>query len=109
MKKILLATLTATLLAACCDDTSNVGNPVCIDDTIETFKTDSQSIAVLKTDLNGQFLFWFQTEAPWADGTDDVLNEECEVVCLIGGFRIDPCDCMGVNFCELTFDTLWHR
>ena len=109
MKKFLIGVLAFTLFSACCDDTNNVGNPLCINDEIETFKADPQSIAVLKTNLDGHFYYWLQTEAPWSDGTDNILDENCEVYCAVGGKRIDACICDDINFCELEYDTLWHR
>ncbi len=81
-----------------------------MEEKITQFKTNTQAIALLATQINGECVYWFSTEAPFADGTDDVLNQSCEVVCQIGGMRPDSYQCLGVtNISELKFDTLWHR
>ena len=111
MKKLTTVMLLALGFVACKKDKTEgcFSKPDCIQTKMETFTQDSRSIAVLTTKLQGECVYYFATEAPWADGTDDVLDAKCELVCQVGGFRLDPCNCKGVNFCELTFDTLWHR
>ncbi len=112
MKNLLLLLFAISAMFASCDQsTADKTCPAtsCLHEKITQFKTNSQSIALLATQINGECIYWFSTEAPFADGTDEVLNQKCETVCQIGGMRANSYQCLGVNITELKFDTLWHR
>ncbi len=113
MKNFRLVIFAIIALSASCDQSSSdkaCTAPSCLKEKINQFKTNTQSIALLSTRINGECVYWFSTEAPFADGTDEVLNQKCETVCQIGGMRPNSYQCLGVNnITELKFDTLWHR
>ncbi len=102
----------SAFLTSCDQPTADKTCPAtsCLNEKIDQFKTNPQSIALLATQIKGECVYWFSTEAPLADGTDEVLNQKCETVCQIGGMRANSYQCLGVNnITELKFDTLWHR
>ena len=113
MKNLPLVIFAIIASLASCDQSSadkTCAAPSCLNEKINQFKTNPQSIALLATQIKGECIYWFSTEAPLADGTDEVLNQKCETVCQIGGMRPNSYQCLGVNnITELKFDTLWHR
>ena len=113
MKNLRLVIFAIITLSASCDQSSSdkaCAATSCLNEKINQFKTNTQSIALLSTRINGECVYWFSTEAPFADGTDEVLNQKCATVCQIGGMRPNSYQCLGVNnITELKFDTLWHR
>ena len=112
MKNLGLFLFAIIALFASCDQTpadKTCPPSSCLNEKITQFKTNPQSIALLAAQINGECVYWFSTEAPFADGTDEVWNQKCETVCQIGGMRANSYQCMGVNITELKFDTLWHR
>jgi len=94
MKKILVIGLFAisVFLMACTED-----EPNCIDDMIEEFKSaqaDRSFVGIYQFQLEGETFYIFDSGVAF-DATASVVDEECQQVCIYGGFRANspqPCD-----------------
>lgn len=88
-------------------DQPQQGIPACIQAKIDAFKQLSYAESVIKISNPDGDLYWFVNE--YADGGEEVLNEDCELVCTA------DCECAGsIVLCDgtqLDFPqvTIWHK
>ncbi len=81
--------------------------PVCIQQKIEEFDESSISCdsgaTVYKYQFQSQFVFVFNPGNCIADGASSVYDEECDLICNLGGL-IGNITCNGENFSEKATD-----
>jgi len=78
----------------------------CLEDKFEEFKQDPWAESIVKINKPGEPLYWFIDTV--ADGVEEVLNEECELIC------IADCDCTGLGLCDASHldyprETIWEK
>lgn len=92
MKNLLFICL-AMLAVSCCkkNDDGNDPSP-CLQEKLEAFKLEPDAVSIRTQTVNGETHYWLNDNASTYDGYEDILNENCEIVCKIGGKHIPfPC------------------
>lgn len=105
----ILITLSILCIGACKkQDCSEEQVSDCLQTKFEEFKQISYAHSIIKITRPDGTLYWFVDS--FADGGEDVLNEDCEVVC------IADCECDGstIVFCDETHlsfprETIWKK
>jgi hypothetical protein len=98
-KNRFLALLFPVLLFSCQKKGLVKDAPKCIDAKIEQFKQNacSGSGNVSSYDFQGKKVYAFDMGTCMADGTTDILDENCNKVCMLGGLTGNT-KCNGVEF-----------
>ncbi|MFN0275287.1 MAG: DUF6970 domain-containing protein [Chitinophagales bacterium] len=74
------------------------GTPTCIRNKINKEKSSYCNEADVKQYVfNGRDVYVFNIQSCFADGGSEVLDQDCNDVCFLGGFG-GFTDCEGVNF-----------
>lgn len=83
----------AMLAVSCCKKNyaSNDPSP-CLQAKLEAFKLEPNAVSIRKQTVNGEIHYWLNDDARTYDGVEYILNETCDTVCSIGGFR-EPLPC----------------
>ncbi len=84
--------------------------PDCINEKVEQFKKNSESIGVFTIVNDSERVYWFKVSdyAHEYDACDFIYNENCEVVCGFGGL----CPQTMINCPELDnpdWETIWEN
>lgn len=93
MKKIIFTLILVSFLNSCTKNTDESKNPECVQSYIDYWTQTGSSVPeaiVKKYELNGETLYVMGSN--YADDKDKVYNENCELVCEMGGLT-------GVNTC----------
>lgn len=99
MKNLFLISfcVSCVLLSSCAMNFPQ-GTPSCIEHKINEEKSEYCDGAVVKQyKFNGRDVFVFETQTCYADGGAQVLDAECNTVCLLGGIA-GLTDCEGIDF-----------
>ena len=93
MKKFILIPL---LVIAC---NSESVDPDCITSKIDIFKTEacSSGASVIEYEFENQSVFAFEMGDCVADFFTLILNENCDTICMLGGFA-GISECLGNDF-----------
>lgn len=94
------------ILSACskCEETS--GLPDCIE-TIIANNTGYDTIKTVQVQtIDGNLHYWLETGAMSYDGTEAIVNAECDTLCTIGGWL--PPECSN-NYIYENWETIWKR
>ncbi len=107
MKNLLfvLLTLIGLTFIACNDDDAAPDTPACVQDIIDSGELDSTSCVGLVTRYNfrGENVFVLSSTSCF-DGTDVVLDAQCDTICMLGGF-VGALACDGeANFYDVATD-----
>ncbi len=95
MKYLLIIGLFFTF--SCSSDDLDI--PLCIDEILEEFKKDAcrESGDLTLWNFNGQEVYCFQKGNCIADGTADIYDENCNLLCSLGGFA-GVTECQGLDW-----------
>lgn len=97
--KNLLVLCFAISLCSCCKKTVEASDPSsCLTAKLEEFKLQSDAVSIRTQNVNDEKHYWLNTDARAYDGIEYVLNNACDTVCEIGGFRIPPTCESNYNF-----------
>ncbi len=101
-----LALAAALAFAACDKKQPEPAENQCIDAKIEAFKSEPGAYQVVKITSPARTLYWFVDS--YADGGEEILDIECNVVCItdLEGFTDIPCDDTIFNG---THEVIWQK
>lgn len=81
--------LTILLVSSCGKETPctcSIKLSPCLESKFEDFKKNNpEAKEIVAIPKNGGYLFWLKTDASFYDGTEDIINKNCEVECVICG------------------------
>jgi hypothetical protein len=110
MKLFSILAIIVCCTAACGDVCDKVLKPAqhasgCFEQTIENFK--KTGVAIVEFDTKKGKWYLLDRESRHLDGSDYIINEKCDTVCVLCGF----CD---LSKCQSCFDenagkTIWHK
>ncbi|MBC7773983.1 MAG: hypothetical protein H7246_00990 [Phycisphaerae bacterium] len=95
------------LLLAFCKHPEQANPSNCLADKIEAFKQVPWAQSIVKISRPNDTLYWFVDSI--ADGGEEVLDENCELVC------VADCECIGnIEFCDEThfnfpMEIIWEK
>lgn len=91
MKQLILF---CTLIAFSCGKNSaeiSTTVPSCIQQIIDN-NSESHSIQTIRVQKSGDRLhYWLNTDDRFLDGSESIINDNCDTICSLGGFL--PPDC----------------
>lgn len=91
MNKIFIFFIACLFVASCGKhECTNYPCSVCINEKIEQFKASEDSKSILTMYVDNEIYYWFNTDAVFFDGTEEIFNEACEQVCIFCGECIPP-------------------
>jgi hypothetical protein len=89
MKNILLFCFAIFTFIACKKEKDCSNLSPCL----EAFKSSEEAKTIRTQTVDGETHYWLNTDARTYDGLEYILNESCDTVCSIGGFRLPlPCE-----------------
>ena len=108
-----LAFLLTILLASSCGKespcTCSIKLTPCLESKFEDFKKNNpEAKEIVAIPKDGGYLFWLKTDASFYDGTEDILNDKCEVSCIICGECTESGMCIaGID--KNSFISYWKK
>jgi hypothetical protein len=93
----MVSVLIFVILLCQCKETDNCGDinlPVCIQNMVEDTTASASLKTIRSQNVKGELHYWLNTDARTYDGAEYIVNEDCDTVCAIGGFR-PPMECAG--------------
>jgi len=95
MKKLPIYFLLLTLISACCHDDDPDPDPQAVPDCVKALyepgpAQDTQLLSVQKQVISGESHFWLNNGHMAFDGSEYVINESCDTVCMLCGFCVPP-------------------
>jgi hypothetical protein len=83
-------TILLTVFYSCqgVEPTTSINISECLQNKIDSFKLADDAIAVEAYKIAGEDLYWFVTNARFVDGIENVYDQNCNLSCTIGGFRL---------------------
>jgi hypothetical protein len=79
--------------------------PSCIQDIIDG--AGNGLLAVKRTEINGENRYWLNTGAMAWDGSEAIVNESCDTVCMLCGFCLPP-PCTS-DYNNAVWETIWEK
>ena len=71
-------------------------------------KNNPEAKEIVAIPKDGGYLFWLKTDASFYDGTEDILNDKCEVSCIICGKCTESGVCIaGID--KNSFISYWKK
>lgn len=104
MKNLLFFCLIILTVIACKKDDKL--SP-CLHEKLEAFKASSRAKTIKKQIVNGEVHYWLNTDDRHLDGTEYILNETCDTVCVLCG-DCDPPACLS-NYDNDNWKTIWEK
>jgi len=97
------------LLAACSKEDQNptAKLPACIQDILDDPEQSENLLTIRLQQVNGENHYWLNTGAMAWDGTETIVNEQCETVCTLCGFCISP-ECIG-DYDNEDWEIIWEK
>jgi len=97
MKYLTLLLLATTVLFTSCGD-EETELPTCIDELLTDFKVDACSTADLTIwRFRGEEVYCFNWVPCFSDGTSDIYDANCTLICQLGGISGNP-ECANVDW-----------
>lgn len=94
---IILILFLVTLLSCKTDDTDNEKIPDCIKSTIENIldsEPKTPHAKFVSYNYDNELVYWYDQGGTPEDRQDLVLNENCEIICTLGGIGAPLTDCV---------------
>ncbi len=93
--RVLLLIMFLILLNSCCKDENceSTKLPDCIRQMIDVVGHTPPLISVKMQKVDGECHYWLNTDAMAWDGFEYIVDDQCDTLCTIGGFRM-PVECM---------------
>ncbi|MBL7831581.1 MAG: hypothetical protein JNK41_11175 [Saprospiraceae bacterium] len=81
----------------------------CLESSFEDFKKNNvEAKEIIAIPKDEGYLFWLRTDASAHDGTEDIINDKCEVVCIICGECTISGECI-TGIPESKFISYWKK
>ncbi len=106
MYKLFILTSLITLLTLSCESESQLkitSIPDCVQSMIDK-DTNGDILTIRVKTSNGVYNYWINTDARTWDGIEEIVNEQCDVVCTVGG-QLNPDRCFEYN----NWKVIWKK
>ncbi|MFQ5447991.1 MAG: hypothetical protein ACE5FF_13765 [Saprospiraceae bacterium] len=107
MVKYLLIVSAFFCLIACKKDKLPEGTPECIQEIIEQEGGSGNLLTVKRTVVQGENHYWLNTGAMAWDGSEAIINESCDTICMLCGFCLPP-PCTS-DYDNAVWETIWEK
>ncbi len=109
MKILIQSLLICVLLITSCEKNNNCCDqlPDCINEMINRAGDSPPLVSVKMQKVDGECHYWLNTGASAWDGVEYIVNDKCDTICEIGGFRA-PLDC-SKNYDFDKWEIVWEK
>jgi len=92
---------------ACKKDKGLANTSDCIQEIIDEAIETGNLLAVKKTKVNGENRYWLNSGAMAWDGSEAIVDETCDTICILCGFCV-PEGCM-YDYYNAVWETIWEK